>query len=335
LTDCHRHTDLYIELTNRNTTFHFIILGATHVKLLQKTENIDLYEFYIKISLYCLLPLLGRLPFPLAWKLNRIRGAFRYHIGWYRAYINRPGLKEIAIQNVIQAGFTRSAAKRIVKDVFVVETGFELEGLLHDKFNADWLEENLLTIHNMSNLINAMEKGKGVILATAHTANFELVELYVALRGIPISGLYGLPQHKPRNSMERFALERFARISDKIGAIYTSGGLRELYKVLERGECVMWLIDLPAGNNKRSVHVKFMEETISVANSFVTVSAKADAPIVPMISVARKRPGYQVFFGRPILPGSSPQESFSFMESHLRKSPESWIGWYYLDRMKV
>lgn len=305
------------------------------MKILGRIRDWDPYEIYLRISLYHVLPLLGRLPFSLAWKLNRLRGAVRYHLGWYRAYVNRPGLKEIAIQNVIRAGFNRSTAKRIIKDAFCIETGFELEGLLHDKFGVDWLEKKMLTIHNMSNLINALKTRKGVILATAHTANFELVELYLALKGIPISGLYGLPQHKPRNSMEQFALERFARISDKIGAIYTSGGLRELYKVLERGECVMWLIDLPAGNNKRSVNVKFMEETISVANSFVTVSAKADAPIVPMISVARKKPGYQVFFGKPLLPGTAPQEAFSFMESHLRNSPESWIGWYYLDWMRA
>lgn len=296
------------------------------------------YNFSLTIGLFYIMPLIVRLPDSIGKKLLKLRAFVRFAFGNYRAYVNRPDLKRIAIRNLSETlKVEEKIAKRKIFKLMLLEVIGEKNGFLFDKYKLSTLTEQFC-IEKLDILKTALEKGRGVIFTTIHSGDTVLFMLFLGLMGYDIYGLFDEAIYKgvTADPLHRFAILKDKKITGRIGKLYTGKGLRGVYDVLSRNGIIVWMVDLPAQNKKRGKMVKFLGSSILVSDSFWHVARRSGASIIPHVSVYNfKIHRHDVFIGSPIEPSRDTiNDLFNFYEPYVRQYPESWLGWYYFDMLK-
>ncbi len=109
-----------------------------------------------------------------------------------------------------------------------------------------WPEDKMLALVSQvsgEHLVKeALAQGKGVILATPHLGSWETVGLYCSAH-YPITSLYRPPRMSELDNMMRAARQRLGATLVPTDA----GGIRALYRALEKGEMVGILPDQEPG----------------------------------------------------------------------------------------
>ncbi|MBU0988095.1 MAG: lauroyl acyltransferase, partial [Proteobacteria bacterium] len=127
--------------------------------------------------------------------------------------------------------------RMLAKQVFMntVQIPFEIGWSLR-------LDEQRLTRHfrieGRSNIKNAYDKGKGVLVLTAHFGNWELTSVVGAMLNYPLSVVYRPLDFKP---LDRFFIHLRTRFGGKV--IPNKRSLLMLLRRLGRGEMVVLLMD--------------------------------------------------------------------------------------------
>ena len=67
-----------------------------------KSIRESFYKTALELGLFYLMPIVVRLPKSLSRQILKLKAATRFLLGSYRAYVDRPGLKDIAISNIIE-----------------------------------------------------------------------------------------------------------------------------------------------------------------------------------------------------------------------------------------
>ncbi|MBU2250673.1 MAG: hypothetical protein KKH25_00265, partial [Candidatus Omnitrophica bacterium] len=117
---------------------------------------------------------------PLSWNyfLGKILGSF--------AYLVVVRHRKVALESLAVAfpELDTKQRKKIARDffIFMVQGSFELLNFLK---NPDQLQD--IGIDGESNLKQALSKGKGVVMVTAHLGNFPLMSLKLAKAGYPVN----------------------------------------------------------------------------------------------------------------------------------------------------
>lgn len=302
--------------------------------LMKKLRKL-LYNASLRFGLFYLMPVVNILPKPFAIFLLKLKLRLRFAIGSYMAYINRPGLKEIALQNLINTlGLDEKTAHHKLYRLMQLEIFAERHGFCFDKYLESDIA-NDVTILGIENLNNELKKGKGIVFSTIHSGDNELFILLLALKGYNIYGLYdGSLQHKKTdNPLEEFAQLKDSKISGKVGKLYTGKGFRGVFRALSENGIILWMVDLPAGNAKRKTLVNFMGRKIGVDNTFWESAYMTGAALLPYINIYDPvHDKHTIHIGTPIdFTKNTIQDIYCFYESHVKNSPESWLGWYILD----
>jgi KDO2-lipid IV(A) lauroyltransferase len=126
-----------------------------------------------------------------------------------------------------------------------------------------------------------MRAGRGVILATFHSGNWELAGLFLSLKGVPITTIAG-EQLRPGWSDQVKALkERYG-----ITMLGPDKPLRDLYRALEANEALVLHIDgdIFAGGHD----VTFLGKRISAPRGPARLSRAMGAPVA--LAYCRRRP---------------------------------------------
>lgn len=298
-----------------------------------------IYNASLELGLFYLMPVATRLPSPFSKMLLKLKAGTRFFLGSYRAYINRPGLKKAVIKNLMDTlGIDKSIAKKKLYRLMQLEVFAEKHGFLFDRYTESDLE-NRFVINGLEILDNELRKGKGVIFTTVHSGDNELFILFLSLKRYNIYGLYdGSLQHKESGSpLEKFARLKDHKITGRVGKLYTGKSMRGVFDVLLRNGIILWMVDLPAANIKRKTTVDLIGKKIAVDNSFWATAFKTGASLLPYINIYDCRNDRHIIhIGRPIdFTRNTIQDLFSFYEAYIKESPESWIGWYIFDKLRV
>lgn len=191
---------------------------------------------------------------------------------------------------------------------------------------------NIVRVHGEKNLRTAMERGKGVILATAHLGNWEYAAAWCAQSGYPINGL-GTDQ-------------RDYRITKLITDLRSSGGtkalgkatdLKAMFKALSAGEIIAVPIDQDA--KLSGVVSPFLGLPASTPIGIAKLAGKYGCAVLPAFCI-RSRDGVTMDFhilpameGRGERPyGEDIQTSIddcnSVISDWIKAYPEQWM-WLY------
>ncbi len=192
--------------------------------------------------------------------------------------------------------------------------------------------DSIIRVHGEDNLKDAISRGKGVILATAHIGNWEYAAVWCAQHGYPMNAL-GTDQ-------------RDDRITDLIMDLRRSGGckalgkasdLRAMVRALQSGEIIAVPVDQDAKLD--GVLSMFLGRPASTPVGIAKLAAKLGCAVLPAYC-ARSCDGvtfdfriYPAFDGRNGMPyGKDVQSSIDdcndVISEWIRKYPDQWM-WMY------
>ena len=197
-----------------------------------------------------------------------------------------------------------SLAKKQLKMVFPNKTNKEINNIIRKMYYHMGLttaesyfgrKEKLFTtceVQGWNNLKNAVEEGKGVILATGHFGNWELAGKYIAANFK--MAVVGKRQRNRYFDNYTNAL----RLKDNVIVINKKNALRPILKMLGEGYIVSLLMDQNAGRN--GVLTDFLGHEASTFVGAAKIAIKTGCPVVPAYAI-RKNDGSHLFICEEII----------------------------------
>lgn len=195
--------------------------------------------------------------------------------------------------------------------------------MLHKTFN-EWI-----TIEGRDNINTAAEKGKGIILLSAHFGNWELWGIVHAGNGYPLNAI-ARPLDNPwiERLLSSFRSVTGTRVIPKRGA------LKETLKSLKNREGVVILIDQNTALNE-GVFVDFFGTPASTGRGPALIAMKSGSPVIPFFIIREGKYRHRIVYCHEIPVHKSNNieedvlintENFTkVVELYIRKYPEQWF----------
>lgn len=217
--------------------------------------------------------------------------------------------------------------EKIARQVFI--------NLVQVIFEIGWslsLNERRLFQHfkmdDFRHLKKAYEKGKGVLVLTAHCGNWEFLAVVGAIIKYPVSMVVRPLDFKP---LDRFFINLRSRFGGKI--IPKQRSLRAILRSLDRKEMVVLLMDQNV-DWYEGVFVDFMGHRACTNKGLALLALKTGAPVVPVFMV-REKSGFRAEFGPEISTVKTgdkqkdieinTQEYNRVIENFIRRYPDQWF----------
>lgn len=188
--------------------------------------------------------------------------------------------------------------------------------------------EKLVIINGLERFDEEFNKGKGIMMATAHFGNFEIGTGTLALKGYPI--------HSVLRTVDNLALDRLmdkSRCATGLGVIKKENAAKEMIKALRKGEIVTTNVDLNASFNQ--VFVPFFGELAATFPTPAIMALKTGAPLIPAFTVRDdEQDCYYLNIYPPIEPPATGDRDADvrymtmkineLLEDEIKKAPEQW-----------
>lgn len=186
-----------------------------------------------------------------------------------------------------------------------------------------------IRVEGLEHLRAAMERGKGVLLLTAHFGNWELLAAAHVLSGYSLS-VVARPMDSP--PLDRL-VTRFRRQSG-FEIIAKRRSLPEVIDALRRHRMVAILLDQNV-TRREGVFVPFFGRLASTSKGLALLALRTDAPVVP-IFIRREAPGHHRIMIEPEIPpprtGDREKDVLAFtaaftrsVEEVVRRWPAQWF----------
>lgn len=239
------------------------------------------------------------------------------------AYLVLGRHRKIALDSLAIAfpNYSLGKRKKIAKQffVFITEGGFELIYYLK---NVEKMHQPV-QIEGKDNLDQALAKGRGVILITAHYGNFPLMSLRLAAAGYPVNLV-------TRPMRDKYAEAHFHKLRTDAGikniSVYPRrASVSGIINALDNNEIVIILMDLNFGTG--GVWVKFFNKLAATPTGPIILSLRTKAALVPSYIYRKggKRHGLKVFPEEKLIPGKDKNETILLNAANFTKIIEKWI----------
>lgn len=187
----------------------------------------------------------------------------------------------------------------------------------------------MVEIHHRERFDQAVAKGKGVVLLTAHLGNWELLHMVAGLLGQPMFVL-------ARGQKQKRLDESMNQLRQKHGsvAVIRGMGIRELFRALKRKQLVGLLGDQDAGKDG-GVIVPFFGRKTTVPTGAFEMARRSGAALLPCFDI-RKPDGRHAIFVTEEIPceGESGDAQalipavkvyLERLEQLITEHPEQWL----------
>jgi lauroyl/myristoyl acyltransferase len=188
--------------------------------------------------------------------------------------------------------------------------------------------KEMVQIEGMEYLQQALDRGKGVVVISAHFGNVDLVAQVPLAYGIPI---VGAALHVKPERLFRYALK--LRQSHGLRLIPADGPLMELFRALRRGEIVALPCDRAIADNTREVD--FFGSPARLPDGPLRLALRTGAAVVPAFALRLPDDSFLVQIEPALeLPQTDDTEEaltagmrqvVSALERHISRHPEQWL----------
>ncbi|HWR44335.1 lysophospholipid acyltransferase family protein [Sporomusa sp.] len=173
----------------------------------------------------------------------------------------------------------------------------------------------------------ALKMGRGAVLATAHSGNWELLGASLAMHGFP---LVAVVQRQTNPAMDSFINE----YRTKAGMHVTyKQGVREMVKLLCSGKIIGLLMD--QDNHQDGVFVEFFSRLASTPQGAAALGRLNNAPIVPAFITANPDGTHTAIIHPHIVVEKTADRDYDIrittqrltqiIENHVRQYPHEWF----------
>ena len=237
----------------------------------------------------------------------------------------------VAIENLSRAfpeRFSPSEIEALARRVFE-----NLGRTVVDVARSDRLlggrEAGAMQVDGFERLLSARQRGKGVLVITAHLGPWELLPLFIARHYGP-SHMVARPLDDPRLD------DLLTRMRERGGnrVIRKRDALQAVLQVLRRGETVGILIDQHISEKEGAV-VPFFGRPASTATGPALIAVRSGAAVVPMVILREARGHYRVQIAPevPIRRSGDLRADLAVntarftaaIESFIRERPDQWF----------
>jgi Kdo2-lipid IVA lauroyltransferase/acyltransferase len=217
--------------------------------------------------------------------------------------------------------------EKIARQVFInlVKVVFEIGWSTH--LDERYLDEHF-KIDGYHHIKNAYEKGKGVLVLTAHFGNWELLPVIGKIIKFTINIVVRPLDFKP---LDHFIFNLRTRFGGKI--IPKERSIHTIIRSLHRGEIVVLLMDQNV-DWYEGVFVDFMGHRACTSKGLALLALKTGVPVIPVFMI-RKKSGFKAEFGPEIVTvktgdrqkdiESNTQEYNKVIENYIRRYPDQWF----------
>ncbi len=235
--------------------------------------------------------------------------------------------RKMAVDNISRSlAVTERQAAVIAKQSAVRFGRMFIEVLRLPQLNRTNINK-VVTIQGREHLSEALAQGRGAVLATAHSGNWELLGPALALNGF---SLVGVAQKQTNDDMDRFINEY--RTLTGMHVTYKNG-VREMIKLLSEGQIIGLLMDQNAGGD--GIFVEFFGRLASTPPGAAHLARLKDAPIVPAFITENSDGTHTATLHPPVWVHKTAnrnqdilvttQQLTTMIEAHIRKHPAEWF----------
>jgi KDO2-lipid IV(A) lauroyltransferase len=219
--------------------------------------------------------------------------------------------------------------RKIARLVFVNQGKNLFELFSFPKLTAADFKE-LVTIEKKERLEQALLQGKGVLIASAHCGNWEIMCASIALAGIPLNVIARRIYIEGLNTMlVNLRMSKGARVILRSGR----DAARNMLRSLRHGECLGMLID--QDTDVPGVFVDFFGRTAWTPSGLASLAVRTGAPVVMALDVRMPDERHTVQLSEPLSMISTDdrehdvrvntQRITALIEEHIRRNPSQWV----------
>ncbi len=242
--------------------------------------------------------------------------------------------RKMAVDNVMQClGVTEPEAKRIAKASWVRFGPMAFEVLRFPRFKGRLQER--VELEGLDEVKKILALGRGVVFATSHCGNWELLGGALAEAGVPLVAV-GMKQKE--SGSDRFITENRRLVGMHVTY---KDDVREMFKMLKEGWAIGLLMDQDV-STRDGVVIDWFGRPTNFAQGPATLARHQKLPIIP-IYITRLADGRHKGIIHPPIPVpntkdkkadilAATKEVGRVLEAHIRAYPEEWF-WLH-DRWK-
>lgn len=273
---------------------------------------------------YCLVKTMSAVVCLFPAKLRQELGNLLGRVFWLIVPAKR---KKLAINNIgLGLGIDERQAHSLAKASVVRFGPMFTEVLYMPRINKNNIDQ-FVTLNGEQHLDNALALGRGAVIATAHSGNWELLGASLAMHGFPIVAVV---QRQTNAAMDRFINEY--RTNAGMHVTYNQS-VREMVKLLGAGKIIGLLMD--QDSRQYGVFVEFFSRPASTPRGAAALGRLNNAPIVPAFIAANPDGTHTVIIHPHVLVQktadreddirTTTQRLTQIIESHIRQYPHEWF----------
>lgn len=271
------------------------------------------------IFLIKLLQFIFRLIFLLP---SKIALAIMYACAWLlQAIIKLTPIKRMIKENVKKV-FPDSQAKKIANRL-IRNSAYAVFEIMCLPFLKHKHLESVVKVNGLNNIKEALAKGKGTILLTMHTGNYELCVLPLTKLGYKINGVV----RSTKDPIFKIIDQSRKATGIRLINVLEKDMYQATLKLLEKNEFVILLADTGALESRHETR-KFLGHNVPVATGWLTLAQRAGCTILPCLA-KKDGPNNELTICPPlVIKKETRQESedqiMKVFEDFIKANPEQW-----------
>ncbi|MDD3905138.1 MAG: lysophospholipid acyltransferase family protein [Candidatus Omnitrophica bacterium] len=255
-----------------------------------------------------------------------------YGLASFLAYIyylasRRDRMSIIRNMEIISGGITDpEKLKRMARELYLNFAKYLVDFFRSSKIDAEYVKR-FAKFEGIHNLDNALKRGKGVILLSAHIGNWELGGFVISMSGYPVSAV---ALTHPNKKIDDFFKRQ--RLAGSLTPIEIGMGLKSCYKVLRSNNVLGLLGDRDF--TKNGLMLDFFGKKTLFPKGPSVFSYRLGSAVVPTFITREPDDSFRVVFETPMLTDQNKSEEdavlelgkkcASIIESYVRLYPTQW-----------
>ncbi|MCH7760832.1 lysophospholipid acyltransferase family protein [candidate division TA06 bacterium] len=193
--------------------------------------------------------------------------------------------------------------------------------------------DEIIEVMGMERFERTFQKGRGIIVITAHLGCWELISVYFSLKGYPVNVIgRKLPEERINGILQKVREGKEVRVIDR------HSSLRETMECLRRGETLGILMD--QNSRVKGIEIDFFGKPAHTPTGPVLLSRKTGAPLLPLAIHRTRNNRHRIEVGEEIeamknrslgnghfekVLEESTRVCSKAIESFIRQYPTEWV----------
>ncbi len=268
----------------------------------------------------------ARLPLRVAFALGEAFGLFAHQVAWI---IGRNRIGMINLRLVFGREKFKGQFRKILKDMWI-NFGRNAIEFARFPYYVRGRINKYVRWENLHYFQQSRDRGRGILVMTAHFGNWDLVALSAGLNGFPV---HLITKYIRSKAITEFWMKW--RTRGNVHPIYKKEARREIIRLLRNNKLVAFVIDQDTKPKEGGIFVKFLGTEASTLSAPALLSEKYNTLLIPVFIVRESRFTHRAIAETPIEfeKVGSPRENLlhntrrylEVLERYIRAYPEQWL----------